>query len=94
MVRRDTYERVPLDRRFTGWGHEDDAWGWALQTLAGPPARGDERLIHLWHPPQERRSRQRGSVESYELQERYWHARNQPTRMRELIGEIHANRTI
>lgn len=91
VIRRDTYERIPLDPRFAGWGHEDDAWGWALQTLAGQPARGDERLIHLWHPPQPRRSRQRGSEASFALQERYWSARSQPTPMRELIGEFHAN---
>lgn len=87
VVRRETYESVPLDPRFESWGHEDDSFGWALETLAGAPARGRERLIHLWHPPQPRRSRQRGSEASYDLQERYWAAYGKPTAMRALVDE-------
>lgn len=41
---------VPMDDRFAGWGHEDDAWGWALTTLAGPHVRVGGPLWHLWHP--------------------------------------------
>lgn len=88
VLRRDAWNEAPLDPRFEGWGHEDDAWGWVLATLAGLPAKGNERLIHLWHPPQERRSRQRGSAASYLLQERYWRARHRPAEMRALLAEI------
>ena len=50
VVRRDVYERVPIDPRFEGWGGEDVAWGWALNAVAGPAWRGEEPLTHLWHP--------------------------------------------
>lgn len=86
VLRRDVAEEIPFDRRFVGWGHEDDAYGWALEVLAGMPAEGGGRLIHLWHPPQERQSRQRGSDESYALQERYWLARTDRGVMRELVN--------
>lgn len=86
VISRASYEQVPFDRRFRGWGSEDDSIGWALATLAGQPARGDERLVHLWHPPQERRSRQRGSEASYALQEQYWAARRRPREMAELVA--------
>jgi hypothetical protein len=70
-LRRDLYDRVPLDRRFVGWGHEDESWAWALRLLAGKPWRGDDRLYHLWHPPQERVREGRGSAESWALRGRY-----------------------
>jgi hypothetical protein len=71
VMRRDTYRRVPLDARFRGWGQEDLAWGWALKRVVGPPSPGPSRLLHLWHPPQERSTRAKGSAESMELWGRY-----------------------
>lgn len=70
-LRRDVYERIPLDRRFVGWGHEDESWAWALRTLVGSPWRGRARLFHLWHPPQEVVRFGRGSEASWALRERY-----------------------
>jgi hypothetical protein len=35
-LRRDLYDRIPLDPRFVGWGHEDESWAWALRKLSGP----------------------------------------------------------
>lgn len=75
VVRRDVYEHCPLDRRFVGWGHEDDSWALALTTLHGRPWRGDVDLWHLWHPPQERPSRRQGSQESVRLHSKYRNAR-------------------
>jgi hypothetical protein len=49
-VRRDVYERAPIDPRFRGWGGEDLAWGWTLATLYGAPWRAATALTHLWHP--------------------------------------------
>lgn len=51
-IRRDTYEQIPMDPRFRGWGGEDHAWGIALQKLAGRRWQGTGHLLHLWHPPQ------------------------------------------
>lgn len=52
VLPRATYDQIPIDRRFEGWGGEDDAWGRALDTLAGPHWRGGAPLWHLWHPLQ------------------------------------------
>lgn len=79
--------RCPLDPRFTGWGEEDHAWGVALHTLGGRAWRGTGTLVHLWHPPQERPDRKRGSTASRALRRRYVLARRDPAVMRALIEE-------
>lgn len=84
---RTAYLDVPIDPRFTGWGHEDLSWGLALDCLAGPCARGDDELIHYWHLPQPRDTRRIGSRQGRMLERRYWHARNNPEAMRTLIEE-------
>lgn len=88
VVRRDVLVDVPPDRRFVGWGHEDDAWACALRTLVGAPWRGRDDLVHLWHPPQPRVSRRVGSNESAALMARYRRARLRPARMRALLEEV------
>jgi hypothetical protein len=87
VLPRALYERAPLDRRFAGWGQEDEAWALALRALAGPPWRGQEPLWHLWHPPQARDSRRWGSVPSRALHARYRAART-PEAMTRLLGEM------
>lgn len=78
---------VPLDGRFKGWGDEDTSWAYALWTLVGKPWRGGHQLVHLWHPPQPRLTRDLGSVESRALHRRYKAARFDPERMRALVEE-------
>lgn len=87
VLTRETYERVPLDRRFAGWGGEDHAWAAALRTLAGEPFIAPQPLWHLWHPPQQRMSRKVGNVANDELRGRYIGAKFSPRQMRELIEE-------
>lgn len=87
VLRRDVLFDVPPDVRFVGWGHEDDAWSAALNTLVGPPWRGDADLVHLWHPAQPRVSRTLGNPQSKALWRRYAAARRNPERMRRLINE-------
>lgn len=87
VMRRETYEQAPLDRRFRGWGQEDQSAGIAWTTLYGLPWRGIDPLWHLWHPPMERDSRAIGSKESRALWERYRSANHNRPRMRELVGE-------
>lgn len=87
-LRRQVLAEVPPDRRFVGWGQEDDAWAAALRTLVGPPWRGVADLVHLWHPPQPRQSRTVGNRHSLALARRYVAARNRPDRMRSLLEEI------
>jgi len=57
VLARDTYEQVPMDGRYMSWNLEDVSWGMALKVLAGPPVRLDNPLLHLWHPPQDRLTR-------------------------------------
>lgn len=84
---RDTFDEVPPDPRFVGWGSEDLAWGAALNTLVGPPWRGRADLVHLWHPAQPRQTRAVGSPESYALWRRYAAARRDKSAMRFLVNE-------
>lgn len=92
VARRETLLRFPMDPRFLGWGQEDEALGAALRTLAGRPWRGGEALVHLWHPPQERLDRRKGSARSWELYVRYMEARRDPRKMRALLKEIDDHR--
>ena len=89
VIRREDYEACPLDPRFTGWGQEDEAWGFALRCLYGPPWRPTRHapLWHCWHPPPERMTRARGNQASWHLRVRYARARHDPDAMRRLIEE-------
>lgn len=87
VLPRATYDRIPLDARFAGWGQEDEAWALALTCLAGAPWRGTAPLWHLWHPPQPRTSRRWGSADSRALWQRYHSARSDPHAMRALLAE-------
>lgn len=91
VATRRVFESVPLDPRFAGWGQEDECWAMALETLLGPPVRGDAPLLHLWHPPQERMTRRRGSLENWSLRSRYFAARGDSTAMRALLEEFRAD---
>ncbi|MDT0270590.1 hypothetical protein RM844_30385 [Streptomyces sp. DSM 44915] len=88
VLRREVYEQAPLDRRFAGWGQEDECWALALRTLAGRPWRGTAPLWHLWHPPQQRDSRRWGSTNSRALYHRYRRAAGRPDQMRALLDEM------
>lgn len=86
VLPRRTYERVPLDPRFVGWGQEDESWALALTTLAGSPWRGDAPMFHLWHPPQPRASRRFGSKASAALYRNYLRAWRDPGAMSDLLA--------
>lgn len=86
-------ERVPLDPRFEGWGHEDRAWADALTTLVGHGAFCPQSICyHLWHEPQARQSRTRGSDESWRLWRRYQRARGDAEAMSALLDEFRCSR--
>lgn len=53
-VRREDFDLVNgYDERFRGWGEEDRAFAFALETLVGPLMRVEGDLYHLWHPAPE-----------------------------------------
>lgn len=87
VIRRELYEEAPLDSRFVGWGHEDEAAGHMWRCLAGQPWRGRAKLWHLWHPAQPKLSPAIGSRESKDLLNRYRSAAYDPRQMRRLIAE-------
>lgn len=87
VLARSTWERVPMDPRFLGWGQEDLAWGRALAVMAGIPWRAGAPLWHLWHPPAPRESRTVGSAENVALYQRYRRAHSVEA-MRALLAEI------
>jgi hypothetical protein len=88
VVSRDAWRVAGgIDPRFVGWGGEDMAFGWALETLCGPPVRLGAPLYHLWHKQEAQGDRQRGCPESEALAGRYRQARNKPDLMRALVAE-------
>lgn len=89
VMTRQTYQRVPLDPRFAGWGQEDECFGLAAATILGRPWKGTAHLWHAWHPPQERLNRHVGSAGSRALQVRYQYAAKAGRRaMAALLDEI------
>lgn len=87
VISRTRYEMCPLDPRFIGWGQEDTSWAAAMRTLLGVPGRLGTRMVHLWHPPQERMSRRVGSPEGRALHLRYLAARGRREQMERLVAE-------
>lgn len=90
VVRADVWADCPVDPRFIGWGGEDEAWGWALTTLYGPPWRppaGDDRLYHLWHPHAAPRQRFPTRPDARALLQRYRNARRVPRVMRAVVHD-------
>lgn len=88
VLERDLFEECPPDKRFIGWGGEDEAWGYALHIVANHDApRSKQPLIHLWHNPPERLTRMYGSLESKKLLERYRTASRNRQTMLNLIRE-------
>lgn len=86
ILTRDAWETVAgVDPRFIGWGAEDHAFGWALETLCGQGYRSPEPLYHLWHPVQG--PKLPVSPLSQRLLGRYRQAKGRPERMSKLVEE-------
>lgn len=88
VLRRDILASVFPDPRFVGWGQEDLAWSLALRTLHGPPWRGTDDLVHLWHPAQPRMNRVVGTPQNLDLYRRYQRANRNRGRMAALLEEV------
>lgn len=85
VVSADAWSTVRgVDRRFLGWGGEDLAFGWALETLVGEAHRFAGKLVHLWHPHPA--PNLRGSPASEDLVALYRSARGYPRRMTEVVA--------
>ncbi len=88
ILPRGTYERVPLDPRFTEWGQDDESWSAGLRTLAGNPWRGTAALWHLFHPPARRLNQHVGNAANWALHIRYRFASGDRQAMRALLDEF------
>lgn len=88
ILRREDAEEIPLDRRFMGWGWEDNAWWEALSTLLGEPARLPSSICyHLHHRPQPSKDRTPTSKSAnWLLYRQYVRARGHPERMRGVLS--------
>ncbi|MEH7085812.1 galactosyltransferase-related protein [Neobacillus drentensis] len=52
LIPKRNFEKVGgFDERFIGWGGEDDAFAWSVNTLCGNFVNYDAKVFHLWHPP-------------------------------------------
>lgn len=52
VITRSNFTRVGgFDKRFVGYGWEDNAFQDAVSTICGPHKRLDRELFHLWHSP-------------------------------------------
>ncbi len=87
VAERSAMLEAPLDARFTSWGQEDTSWALALECLCGQGRRMKADLWHLWHPPQERLYRRKGSEEGLALHQRYRKARYNREAMCALLEE-------
>lgn len=87
VIHRTAWETVQgIDPRFVGWGGEDIAFGWALDTLVKQHHAADGAVFHLWHPVQG--PRQPVSRSNSRLLARYRRARGRSDRMSVLVDEI------
>lgn len=88
VIRRDVYLDVGgFDRRFVGWGGEDDSLRDALYMLKGHPLRLRADMLHLYHPGGDGKHKE--SPANLQLRKRYRDAfaSKDPRRMRALIQE-------
>lgn len=52
LIPKRNFEKVGgFDERFVGWGGEDDAFAWSVNTLCGKYVNYDAKVFHFWHPP-------------------------------------------
>lgn len=92
IMRREHFAGV--DERFVGWGGEDISFARAMDTLVGPHRRLEAIMLHLWHRPMPRRSRNRASLESERLAGLYFEANGDPVAMNALMEEQQPNGVI
>lgn len=83
---RDLLAAVGYDERFRGWGGEDDAFGFAAETLAGPPIRLDRTAFMLWHHRRYRRAHPDYAA-NVELLEQYRDAHGDPVATRAIVSD-------
>lgn len=89
IVHREAWNKVRgYDPRFVGWGGEDRAFVYALETLVEPEYRYPAAIYHLWHPaPISETFNSPDWQENAILMQRYAEARLYTTKMTDLVNE-------
>lgn len=89
IVHREAWEKVNgYDERFRGWGGEDRAFAYALETMTGDLLRYPGAIYHLWHPaPEDQRFDNPDWERNRVLLERYEKAHLMPKLMGALVKE-------
>jgi hypothetical protein len=89
VLLREAFDKVGgYDPRFIGWGHEDFAFMFALDTLWKPHQRATGWALHLWHEHREpERFEQPHIAENKALVDRYEHCYANPSAMSQLVRE-------
>jgi hypothetical protein len=88
IVPRWYFEKVHgFDERFCGWGGEDDAFAYSLNTLCGEFIRLEHEIFHLWHTPFSGYEGLEDKDSIYQLFLRYQQANGNPEAMQNLIEE-------
>jgi predicted glycosyltransferase involved in capsule biosynthesis len=89
IVHKEAWEKVKgYDERFRGWGGEDRAFAYALETMTGDLLRYPSPIYHLWHPaPEDQRFDNPDWERNRVLLERYEKAHLMPALMSALVKE-------
>lgn len=85
-LKRNAFDAVGgYDERFIGWGGEDEAFAYAMDTLIGTHVRLDGEMVHFWHPFVGPEGNPHYET-NYALYKQYKEARGDVQSMRKLIG--------
>lgn len=87
VLTKSAFEAVQgYDERFIGWGGEDEAFAYSLDTLVGEHVRLDGVITHFWHPFVGPKGNPHYET-NYQLYLRYKAARGNKKAMTDLIRE-------
>lgn len=89
IVHKEAWEKVNgYDERFRGWGGEDRAFAYALETMTRDLLRYPSPIYHLWHPaPEDQRFDNPDWERNRVLLQRYEKAHLMPALMSALVKE-------
>ena len=91
VLHRNAFDAVGgYDKRFKGWGYEDNDFRLALDAIWSPHVRVDGFVAHLWHPVGESDAFGQPHIGANRaLHVQYEHSAGNPARMRKLINAQH-----
>lgn len=86
VMKRECFEKIGgMDERFEGWGGEDEALAYTLETICGTHGRLNEDIYHLRHPCANVNNNY--YLRNFALYARYANAMSDINKMMEIINE-------